>query len=74
MLLFNIWNNICVMNLSRPELQLQLQKLKNTYYLVTGRHIEQGWKQKARQRSSLRFGGATFFQFLAALANLSRSI
>ena len=30
--------------------------------------IEKGLKQKARQRSSSRFGGAKFVQFLAALA------
>ena len=41
---------------------------------IVADHIEEGWKQKARQRSSHLFGGQNFVQFLATLAVLSRSI
>ena len=41
---------------------------------IVADHIEEGWKQKARQRSSHLFGGKNFVQFLATLAVLSRSI
>ena len=33
-------------------------------------HIEEGWREKQRQRSSRLFGGQNFVQFLAALAVL----
>ena len=42
--------------------------------LCLGWCIEEGWKQKARQRSSHLFGGKKFIQFIATLAVLTRSI
>ena len=41
---------------------------------LTKNIIEEGWREKQRQRSSCLFGGPDFNQFLAALAVLPRSI
>ena len=48
---------------------MELQKVKTTDT------VEEGWRQKQRQRSSPLFeGGGGFIKFLAALAVLPRSI
>ena len=60
--------------------KLCLHYVGERLFFIDGHHrkillnIEEGYRQKNRQRSSLLFGGKEFIQFLAALAILPRTI